>query len=115
LAKLKIKSQGKSLIKRILFSSTAAITIDIFLFMTLAFYGTLPDSLFIKILTAAYVKKLICEIFCLPFILLFIDKIKQLEGFEIYDISTNFNPFSIENVYDINSYKEVLKNKQIKT
>lgn len=106
MAKMKLKSNGRALPKRILLSSTLAITIDIICFITLAFAGTLPFSIFYKLLVAAYIKQIICEIVLLPLIWFLIDKIKSTEGFEIFDFNTDFSPFSLDNIYDFNAYKK---------
>ena len=105
MSNMKLKNHGKALTKRILFSSTAAITLDIVCFITLAFAGTIPTAAFMKLLIAAYSKKIICEIVLLPLIWYLIDKVKAHEGIEIFDFSTNFTPFSLDNVYDLNDYK----------
>ena len=98
---------GRSLTRRIFLSSSLAITIDIVLFLTLAFAGTLPSSVFFKLLTAAYLKKITCELVLLPLIWYLIDKVKEKEGGEIFDVGTDFTPFSMDNVYDFNAYKKV--------
>lgn len=107
MAKMKLKSNGRALPKRILLSSTLAITIDIISFLSLAFAGTLPSPIFFKLLLAAYIKKIICEIALLPLIWYLIDKVKQKEGFEIFDVNTDFSPFSMDNIYDFNAYKKI--------
>lgn len=107
MSNMKLRNHGKALPKRILLSSTAAITLDIVCFITLAFAGTIPTSAFMKLLLAAYSKKIICEIVLLPLIWYLIDKVKAHEGMEVFDFSTNFNPFSMDNVYDFNDYKRM--------
>lgn len=107
MAKMKIKSNGKSIIKRILFASVASLTIDIGCFMALAFAGTMPTSVFIKLLTAAYCKKVLCQIIFLPLTLYLISLIKKYEGIEVYDHETNFNPFSTDNIYELAAYRKI--------
>lgn len=103
MAKMKVKFLGKSLIKRIIISLYLSATLDIACFMLLAFFGTLPNDLFIKLTFAAYLKKIFCQISLLPLTWLLIDRLKNSEGIEIYDHDTRFNPFSIENAYKFNS------------
>jgi uncharacterized integral membrane protein (TIGR00697 family) len=105
MSNMKLKNHGKALPKRILLSSTAAITVDIMCFIMIAFVGTIPTAAFVQLLINAYSKKIICEIALLPLIWYLIDKVKANEGIEIFDFSTNFNPFSMDNVYDFNDYK----------
>lgn len=106
MSNMKRRNHGKALPKRILLSSTAAITVDIVCFLTLAFAGTIPTIAFVKLLIAAFSKKIICEIMLLPLIWYLIDKVKANEGIEVFDFHTNFNPFSMDNVYDFNDYKK---------
>ncbi len=105
MAKLKLKDQGKSLAKRIIVSSVAALLIDIVLFLFLGFYGSIPDAVLIKLIIAAYVKKIICQILLLPLIWNLIEYLKNAEGFDIYDYSTNYNPFSFDNVYPLDAFQ----------
>ncbi len=107
MSNMKLRNNGKALSKRILLSSTAAITVDIVCFITLAFAGTIPTAAFMKLLIAAFSKKVVCEIMLLPLIWYLIDKVKANEGIEIFDFSTNFNPFSMDNIYDFNNYKKI--------
>jgi queuosine precursor transporter len=104
------KNSGKSLLLRILFSSIIAITIDLLIYFFIGFLGVIPLNLLKKVFFFAYLKKIMFEILLLPFIWKLIDLIKNMEGFEAYDINTNFTPFSISNVYDFNAYKEIKKN-----
>jgi len=105
MAKMKIRSRGKSLLKRIIISSSLSLSIDIICFMLLAFYAAMPSSLLSKLMIAAYLKKLLCQIILFPLILYLIDKLKKSERIDIYDYDTKFNPFSIEAVYDPSSLK----------
>ncbi|MEO8402381.1 MAG: queuosine precursor transporter [Gammaproteobacteria bacterium] len=107
MAKMKIKSRGQSLLKRILISYSLSISIDITCFMTLAFAGTMPTSVFLKLMAAAYIKKILCQAILLPIIWYLIDELKKREGIEIYDYDTRFNPFLMDNIYELTSYKEI--------
>lgn len=108
MAKLKIR--GWSLLKRILVASSISLSIDIILFFNIAFLGAMEIDLLTKMFIYAFIKKIICEIVLLPAIWLFVDLFKRIEGFEVFDIDTNFNPFSMDNVYDINAYKKINRN-----
>jgi uncharacterized integral membrane protein (TIGR00697 family) len=108
MAKMKIKSQGRSLLKRILVSCGLSLSIDITCFMLLAFYGAMPSSILLKLMSAAYLKKIFCQIALFPLILYLIELLKKSEGIEVFDYETKFNPFSIDNIYEINSLKETV-------
>lgn len=103
----KLKCKRMSLPPRILFSSFVSIVIDLSLFFLIAFWNVLPTSVFYKIFTFALAKKIICEIILLPIIWYLIDLFKKVEGFEITDLNTNFTPFSFDNVYDFESYRQI--------
>lgn len=113
MAKMKIKSNGKSLIKRILIAYTLSISVDIIFFMFLSFTGTMPISLLMQLTIAAYCKKMFCQIAFFPIIWYLIGSIKKWEGVEIYDYDTKFNPFSIDNIYEFTAYKKIDKNSMV--
>ncbi len=102
----KFKCSGKSLLFRILISSFLAISLDLTLFFGLGFLGSTPILLLKKLFLCAYLKKITCEIILLPALWILIDFLKEAEGFEIQDTITNFSPFSLDNVYDFNFYKD---------
>ncbi len=110
MAKMKIKSQGKSLIKRIIVSCGFSFLFDITFFFILAFYGTISNELLTKLIFYAYIKKVFCQIAFFPIVDYLVYHLKRLEGIDIYDCNTKFNPFSFDNVYDFN----ILNNKKMK-
>lgn len=101
----KLRSHGKNLIQRILISNTTSNLIDIICFITIAFMGVIPHSALLKLLFFAAIKKFLCELAFLPIAWYLIDKIKSKEGKEVFDLNTNFSPFSLDNVYDFQSIK----------
>ncbi len=105
----KLKNKGISLARRITLSSTLSITIDIILFFLIAFVGVTPFFLLKKIFFFAFIKKFICEIVILPLIWLCINKFKALEEYEVLDNETEFNPFSMDNIYSLDAYRKLSK------
>lgn len=105
----KLKNKGISLVQRITLSSILSITIDIILFFLIAFIGVTPFSLLKKIFFFAFIKKFICEVVILPLIWFFINKFKALEEYEILDNETDFNPFSMDNIYNLDAYRKLSK------
>jgi uncharacterized integral membrane protein (TIGR00697 family) len=103
MAKMKINSQGQSLIRRVLISSGFAFFFDVTCFLILAFYGTMPDSILSKLIFYAYFKKVLCQILFLPVIFGLSAWLKKLEGIDICDYDTSFNPFSLDNLYQVSS------------
>ena len=109
MATMKKRKKSWSLVKRIIISSIIAITIDLTSFFIFAFLWTMPLHFLLKIFLSAFIKRMLCQIILLPIIWYLIDVVKTKEGFEIYDYGTNFTPFSLDNVYDFNAYKEYKK------
>lgn len=100
MAKMKTHSP-KSLIKRILVSSAFSFFFDVSCFLILAFYGKIPDAVLTKLIFYAYIKKILFQILLFPAIVVCVKTLKKYEGVDISDYNTTFNPFSLENVYEL--------------
>lgn len=100
IAKLKIIHEGKKLWLRIILSSIVAMTIDNFLFFTIAYWNVMPFSEMVEFSSSGYLAGLIFEWATIPFTMLIIKKLKQIEHVDIFDIDTNFTPFSLDVDYD---------------
>ena len=107
MAKMKLKNKGKFILRRIIISNFVSISIDVTLFILMAFYGIIDDDTLISLLSAAYVKRLACQIFLLPFAFWIIKFLKKAEGIDIYDYDTKFNPFNFDNVYYLRDFKKI--------
>ncbi len=105
----KLKYIGISLAPRTTISLMITITVDLSLFFLIAFVGDTSSDVLKRVFLFAFIKKFICEIIFLPFMWLLIDKFKQLEGYEVYDNKTDFNPFSMDNIYNLDSYRKTRK------
>jgi uncharacterized integral membrane protein (TIGR00697 family) len=103
MTKMKIRSRGKSLIKRILVANSISLFIDITCFLTLAFYGAMPNGILFNLISVAYLKKIAAELILFPLTWYLIYLFKKKEGVDIYDLNTNLSPFSLDNVYELNS------------
>lgn len=104
MAKMKIRSQGRSLVKRILISCGFSFLFDIICFLTLAFYGSMSNPLLVKLIFYAYLKKILCQLVIFPMICYLISVLKRAEGIEVYDYDTKFIPFSLDNVYELSAF-----------
>lgn len=100
MAKMKLE-QKRSLVKRIMISSACSFLFDVSCFLTLAFYGTMPDLVLVTLILYAYIKKIVFQFLLFPVILLCINWLKKLEAIDINDYDTRFNPFSLDNIYKI--------------
>lgn len=109
----KFKYRGNTLLLRILISTFISLTLDLSLYFVLAFLGTYSFHILINIFFWAYLKKIFFEILVLPVIWLSIDFFKKIEGFEVYDLDTNFTPFSLDNVFYLKNYNKMSNDKII--
>jgi queuosine precursor transporter len=96
LAKMKIKMQGKMLWARTIGSTLVGQLIDSALFILIAFYGVLPNSLLITLIISNYLFKTAVEVLFTPITYKVVKFLKKEEGEDYYDTDTNFNPFSIK-------------------
>lgn len=95
LAKLKIKTKGKFLWVRTIGSTIVGQGIDSAVFITLAFYGSMPQiALLFTILNQWLIKTLYEAIFT-PFTYAATNFLKRKEGIDVFDYETKFNPLLI--------------------
>ena len=93
LAKMKIWTKGKRLWMRTIGSTIVGEFIDSILFVCIAFYGILPNSLLITIIISNYVFKTGIEVLFTPVTYKVVGFLKKREQEDYYDTDTNFNPF----------------------
>lgn len=96
IAKLKKIHEGKKLWFRIVCSSVIAITVDNFLFLTIAYWDVMQFYEMTEFSSKSYILGLVFEWSAIPFISLVTKKLKLLEQTDIFDINTNFTPFSLD-------------------
>jgi queuosine precursor transporter len=95
MAKMKIKSKGKSLWKRTIGSTLVGEGIDTMLFATIAFFGTMPTEIFIALIVSNYVFKVGIEILFTPATYAIVNFLKKEEQKDVFDYNTDFSPFKI--------------------
>jgi len=92
LAKMKIATKGRWLWTRTIGSTVVGEGLDSFVFMTLAFAGTIPMvALSIAVLTQWLVKSFY-EAAVTPLTYIVVNFLKRKEGVDIFDYDTKFNP-----------------------
>jgi len=96
LAKMKIFTEGKYLWTRTIGSTIVGEAIDTVLVMFIAFYGVLPVSLLISVAVNIYWAKVLYEIIATPLTYVVVNFLKRAEGVDVYDSTTDFNPFRME-------------------
>lgn len=93
-AKMKVWTSGKWLWTRTIGSTAVAQLVDSAIFIVIAFYGVLPNSLIITLIISNYVFKTAVEVLFTPATYAAVKYLKKAEGEDFYDRETNFSPFS---------------------
>lgn len=102
IAKLKIFHDGRKLWLRIICASIVAMTVDNFLFLSISFWNVLPFHEMVQFSSRSYFLGLIFEWLSIPIITLTANKLKSIEHMDVFDINTNFTPFSLDIEYTNN-------------
>jgi uncharacterized integral membrane protein (TIGR00697 family) len=95
LAKMKLWTKGRLLWTRTIGSTIIGEFVDCLLFVVIAFYGLMPNSLLVSILISNYVFKVAVEVIFTPVTYIVVNKLKKSEHEDYYDYHTDFNPFAV--------------------
>ncbi|KPK15078.1 MAG: transporter [Nitrospira bacterium SG8_3] len=95
LAKLKIATKGRWLWLRTIGSTLIGQGLDAFLFMTLAFVGTIPLNALMTAIGVQWLAKSVYEAAVTPLTYVVVGFLKRKEGLDVYDRDTKFNPLLI--------------------
>jgi uncharacterized integral membrane protein (TIGR00697 family) len=95
LSLMKIRTQGRHLWMRTIFSTIIGEGIDTLVFCIIAFYGTLPGNILWTVIISNYVFKCAVEIILTPLTYKIVNFLKKAEKTDVYDIGVTYNPFSI--------------------
>ncbi|HHT0593109.1 TPA: queuosine precursor transporter [Legionella anisa] len=109
IAKTKIKTQGRYMGGRFLLATFLASGLDSIIFTAIAFYKTLPHSVFMTMMFTMWLIKLFIELCGLPLSINLVNKLKKIEQIDIYDKNTKFNLFRFDLDY-IQQENEFLNN-----
>jgi queuosine precursor transporter len=96
MAKLKIWSQGRHLWMRFWGSTIVGEGIDSLIFYPLAFYGMAdwPVSALAEVMLSQFILKVSWEVLLTPVTYAVVGWLKRKEGVDVFDIGTNFTPFT---------------------
>jgi uncharacterized integral membrane protein (TIGR00697 family) len=96
MAKLKIWSQGRNLWLRFWSSTIVGESVDSLIFYPLAFYGMAdwPVTALAEVMLSQVILKVSWEVLLTPVTYAVVGWLKRKEGVDVYDIGTNFTPFS---------------------
>ena len=92
LAKMKIATRGRHLWMRTIGSTIVGQLADSGVFISLAFYGTMPKETLGELILTQWLVKSAYEALVTPFTYLAVNYLKRAEGEDYYDRKTNFNP-----------------------
>ena len=92
LAKMKIATNGRWLWTRTIGSTIVGEGFDSLAFITIAFFGTIPNSGLIIMIITQWLFKSIYEVIATPLTYSVVAFLKRQEGIDTFDNDTNFNP-----------------------
>lgn len=95
LAKMKIWTKGKHLWARTIGSTIVGEGANTVLFYVIALSGVIPAGLLIASILSAWFLKTALEAVLTPLTYYVVDKVKKVEGIDVYDTDTDFNPFKL--------------------
>ncbi|MGD9893416.1 MAG: queuosine precursor transporter [Dehalococcoidia bacterium] len=94
LARLKVATHGRFLWLRTISSTMAAQAVDSIIFITIAFAGEVSWAVVWVIARNNWVLKTTYEVLATPLTYLIVTRLKDIEGVDVYDRGTNWNPFA---------------------
>lgn len=95
LAKMKIATKGRWLWTRTIGSTVVGQGLDSLVFITLAFWGTVPVSALAGMITTQWLVKSLYEAAATPLTYAVVNYLKQAEGIDVYDYNTSLNPLAV--------------------
>ncbi len=95
LAKMKIATRGRWLWSRTIGSTLLGEGLDSLVFITLAFAGTMPDTVLLSSIVTQWLAKVAYEVAATPFTYAVVSFLKAREGLDTYDYDTRFSPLAV--------------------
>jgi len=93
MARMKVLSNGRYLWMRTIGSTVVGQAVDTILVVSIIFAGTIPLSTMLNLMISGYGGKVIYEALATPLTYAAVNWLKRVEGVDIMDTHTNFNPF----------------------
>jgi queuosine precursor transporter len=95
LAKMKIATRGRWLWTRTVGSTVVGQGLDSLVFISLAFFGTMPLWSLTSMIVIQWLAKSLYEAAATPLTYVVVNFLKRHEGIDVYDYDTRFNPLAI--------------------
>lgn len=96
LAKMKVWTGGKYLWSRTISSTLVGQGLDSLVFIAIAFGGLMAPAVIMTTVISQWLFKSTYEIIATPLTYFVVNRLKQAEGVDTFDVNTNMNPFSFE-------------------
>ena len=96
LAKMKVRTQGRHLWMRTIGSTIVGQGLDSLVFILIAFGGLMAPAVLVTTVVSQWLFKSAYEIIATPLTYYVVNRLKAIEGVDVYDVDTNMNPFSFE-------------------
>jgi uncharacterized integral membrane protein (TIGR00697 family) len=96
MARMKVAMGGRALWMRTIGSTLCGELVDSGLFYVIAFGGIWPHRQLVAVVVAQYLLKTGWEIVMTPFTYRIVAFLKRVEGVDVYDRDTDFNPFKLK-------------------
>lgn len=94
MAKLKLLTKGSHLWVRTIGSTAVGQAVDTTVVMIIAFGGSLSAELIATLIISGYLGKVLYEAAATPLTYAVVNFLKRKEGVDVFDYSTDFNPFA---------------------
>ncbi len=98
MSKMKIASQGKHFWARALWSTVVGESGDSLIFFPIAFLGLIPLKELAYLMLIQVVLKTVYEIIVLPITIHVVNKVKEVEGCDVYDEDISYNILDIKDL-----------------
>jgi len=96
LAKLKLLTGGRWLWTRTVGSTVTGQAVDTAVVVAVAFAGTQPIAMILRMILSSYLIKVAVEVVATPLTYFIVGRLKAAEGVDYFDRHTDFNPFALE-------------------
>jgi queuosine precursor transporter len=95
LARMKLATEGRHLWARTIGSTIIGEGLDSFVFVSVAFTGIMPSDVLHMTIVNQWLAKTAYEAIATPLTYVVVNWLKRLEGLDVYDRDTSFNPLAL--------------------
>jgi uncharacterized integral membrane protein (TIGR00697 family) len=96
LARLKVVTNGRWLWVRTISSTLVGQGLDSLVFISLAYIGTTPPGMLVGIIITQWLFKVSYEALATPLTYVIVNRLKAVEGLDVFDRETDFSPIRLE-------------------